>query len=215
MPILSTEERLNVRNYKYHGGDSSPIYKYVLSPFAQFCVDNFTPMWVAPNLVTLTGLFVAVIATVLTLIYNPMLTSVGPRWLHLVTGASIFVYQTLDNMDGKQARRTGSSSALGMLFDHGCDAINACLTAISMSSVLGTGWTYKMFLPLCCGFIPFYFQTWEEYYLGAMVLPPFNGPTEGLLICVTSCFFTFAYGTEWFQTVQSIPLTEGIASSPH
>lgn len=27
-----------------------------------------------------------------------------------------------DCMDGKQARRTGSSSPLGQLFDHGCDA---------------------------------------------------------------------------------------------
>jgi len=26
-------------------------------------------------------------------------------------------------MDGKQARKTGNSSPLGMLFDHGCDAI--------------------------------------------------------------------------------------------
>ena len=29
----------------------------------------------------------------------------------------------LDNADGKQARKTGSSSVLGMLFDHGCDMI--------------------------------------------------------------------------------------------
>lgn len=33
--------------------------------------------------------------------------------------------QILDNMDGKQARKTGSSSPLGLLFDHGCDALNA------------------------------------------------------------------------------------------
>jgi len=30
-------------------------------------------------------------------------------------------------MDGKQARKTGNSSALGMLFDHGCDAISGSL----------------------------------------------------------------------------------------
>ena len=38
-------------------------------------------------------------------------------------------------MDGKQARKTGSSSALGMLFDHGCDSINGGVTSISISSV--------------------------------------------------------------------------------
>lgn len=35
--------------------------------------------------------------------------------------------QTLDALDGKQARRTGSSSSFGELFDHGCDAVSAIL----------------------------------------------------------------------------------------
>lgn len=32
--------------------------------------------------------------------------------------------------------------------------------------------------------IPFYFATWEEYFLDEMVLPVVNGPTEGILFCV-------------------------------
>jgi phosphatidylglycerophosphate synthase len=36
----------------------------------------------------------------------------------------LFIYQTLDAIDGKQARRTGSSNALGELFDHGCDSMS-------------------------------------------------------------------------------------------
>lgn len=31
----------------------------------------------------------------------------------------LWLYSTFDNIDGKQARRTGSSSPLGQLFDHG------------------------------------------------------------------------------------------------
>ncbi len=201
MPFLTPTERKNVLIYQYHGGDSSPIYKYILSPFAQFLVDYATPKWMAPNLITLLGLFVSISAAVLTLMFNPNLTLYGPRWLHLTTGISIFLYQTLDNMDGKQARRTGSSSALGMLFDHGCDAINAGVTALSMASVLGTGWTIKIFFCMCCAYVPFYFQTWEEYYLGAMILPPFNGPTEGLLMCVAVCVLSFLNGPIWFQQV--------------
>jgi len=34
------------------------------------------------------------------------------------------VYQSLDAIDGKQARRTGTSNPLGELFDHGCDSIS-------------------------------------------------------------------------------------------
>ena len=43
----------------------------------------------------------------------------------------------MDNVDGKQARRTGSSSPLGMVFDHGLDAITAYSLTISIAAVLG------------------------------------------------------------------------------
>lgn len=47
-----------------------------------------------------------------------------PRWAYAVNALSLFVYQTLDALDGKQARRTGSASPLGEIFDHGCDAFS-------------------------------------------------------------------------------------------
>ena len=45
--------------------------------------------------------------------------------MYLLTGLGIFLYQSLDAIDGKQARRTNSSSPLGELFDHGCDSVSA------------------------------------------------------------------------------------------
>ena len=54
--MLNDQERNNLVNYKYKGGDTSYTYKYVLSPFALWCVDNLTPTWMAPNLITLAGL---------------------------------------------------------------------------------------------------------------------------------------------------------------
>jgi hypothetical protein len=56
--------------------------------------------------------------------YCPTLTEPAPAWTAALAGAALFTYSTLDNMDGKQARRTGSSSPLGLLFDHGCDGLN-------------------------------------------------------------------------------------------
>ena len=105
-------------------------------------------------------------------------------------------------MDGKQARRTKSSSALGMLFDHTCDVINAIVIGYIMISVLGTGWNMKSFLGLISGYIPFYFQTWEEYHCGDMILPPFNGPSEGLLMSAGLCLFTAYSGADWWQNKQ-------------
>jgi ethanolaminephosphotransferase len=40
------------------------------------------------------------------------------------TAVGLWMYSSLDAIDGKQARRTGTSGPLGELFDHGCDALN-------------------------------------------------------------------------------------------
>lgn len=45
-------------------------------------------------------------------------------WAYFQAALGVFLYQTLDATDGKQARRTGSSSPLGELLDHGCDAMS-------------------------------------------------------------------------------------------
>jgi phosphatidylglycerophosphate synthase len=48
----------------------------------------------------------------------------APAWVLILCALGLFIYQTLDAIDGKQARRTNSSSPLGELFDHGCDALS-------------------------------------------------------------------------------------------
>lgn len=52
------------------------------------------------------------------------MTSYPLPWACLLTAIGLFLFQTLDAIDGKQARRTGSSSPLGQLFDHGLDGIS-------------------------------------------------------------------------------------------
>lgn len=45
------------------------------------------------------------------------------KWFYLWTALTLHFYMHLDNCDGKQARKTNSSSPLGMIFDHGCDIV--------------------------------------------------------------------------------------------
>lgn len=71
-----------------------------------------------------------------------------PRWASFLCGFGLFVYQSLDAIDGKQARRTGSSSPLGELFDHGCDAIS---TGIFYFSII---WNLNLYF----NFLHFIFQ---------------------------------------------------------
>ena len=180
--ILNASQREALRNYKYVGSDTSLIYKHVLSPLAQFCVDSFCPSWLAPNLITLGGLLFSVLAVIVSLIVNPdNHPDGGPRWLHLFCVVCMFSYQTLDNMDGKQARKIGASSPLGLLFDHGCDSINTGILLMPLAGIVGAGWSMGMICVISTTFAAFYFQTWEEYHVGELILPVVNGPTEGFL----------------------------------
>ena len=137
----------------------------------------------APNAITLTGLVLMVVAYLVMYFYSPNLagsvscdsnhdncveTGSIPRWVYFLNGLCMLLYQTLDNMDGKQARRTGSSSPLGMLFDHGCDAINSPLGSMNwcVAMGIGAGTPLVLFWTLIASAIPFYTSTWEEYYTG-------------------------------------------------
>ena len=47
-----------------------------------------------------------------------------PCWAFCLSALGLWAYQTLDALDGKQALRTNTSTALDELFDHGCDAVS-------------------------------------------------------------------------------------------
>lgn len=55
-------------------------------------------------------------------------------------------YTILDCLDGKHARRTNTSSPLGQLFDHGCDAlsVNLLLANIACSLSIGCSWAHAL-----------------------------------------------------------------------
>ena len=103
-------------------------------------------------------------------------------------------------MDGKQARKIGASSPLGMLFDHVCDAINTGISPLYVGSALGVGWDWAFWFCIL-GFVPFHIQTWEEYYRREMVLPIINGPSEGILLIIGLALTSFFIGSEWWQEV--------------
>ncbi len=68
----------------------------------------------------------------------------APSWAFIMSALGLFMYQSLDAIDGKQARRTNSSSALGELFDHGCDAVS---TGASLQLIILFSLLYKEALP--------------------------------------------------------------------
>jgi len=211
--------------FKYSGADLSLIYRYALSPLAESIV-AMIPLWVAPNSITLFGLLWMITSYCIIWYYCPNLdealhndttddassSSVVPQWIFLFNCIAMLCYQTLDNMDGKQARRTKSSSPLGLLFDHGCDSFNSILGSANWICAMGVH-PKELFQIGVVAFAPmiaFYVATWEEYYTGTLILPIINGPSEGLLGGAALSLATWAWGaaywheTGWFDLVSLV-----------
>ncbi|RHZ61702.1 hypothetical protein Glove_346g63 [Diversispora epigaea] len=171
----------NLKHYKYSAIDKSPISNYVLKPYWNWAIGLF-PMWMAPNLITLSGLSFVFVNVICIIIWIDDLVGPGPRWIYWTFPISLWLYSTFDNVDGKQARRTGTSSPLGELFDHGCDALNCTFGSIVLAASLGLGHSEYVVALLLLTIVPFYFSTWEEYHTGTLYLGYCNGPTEGVLV---------------------------------
>ncbi|XP_026436273.1 choline/ethanolaminephosphotransferase 1-like isoform X1 [Papaver somniferum] len=194
-----------LKRHKYSGVDNSLVAKYILQPFWTHCVTLF-PLWMPPNVITLIGFTFLFTSALLGYVYAPFLDVPPPRWVHLAHGLLLFLYQTFDAVDGKQARRTNSSSPLGELFDHGCDALACALEALAFGSTAMCGKSAFWFWVIAA--VPFYGATWENYFTNTLLLPVVNGPTEGLMLIYLTHVFTFFVGAEWWvqQFGVSIPL---------
>lgn len=184
--------------YKYAAVDKSPVSYYILTPFWNYCTTLF-PLWVAPNLITLTGLGFILVNIITIELYIPDLVGPGPSWLYVSLAVGLFLYQTFDNIDGKQARRTGSSSPLGELFDHGIDSLNCTLGGIVMCAALGFGSTLQGAVVVIISSWPMFFSSWEQYHTGVLYLGYFNGPTEGILIACTCMLISAFCGPEFWH----------------
>ena len=92
-----------------------------------------------------------------------------PFWSLFLNTLGLFIYQTLDAVDGKQARRTGSSSPLGELFDHGCDALSMVIVTIGCAIAMKLGQLpdWMVILSLGTAFL-FYLAHWSAYVTGTV-----------------------------------------------
>ena len=54
-------------------------------------------------------------------------------------------------------------------------------------------------LLILCPMIAFYISTWEQYYTGKLILPPFNGPSEGLVLGASLSLISFICGPMFWQ----------------
>ena len=177
---LPQETLQNMKNFKYKSTDDSIMYNKCMSPCLNKVV-NYLPTWLAPNLITLISLCFNIFASVISYLDGGFDFSFQLKWSTcFIIGIFQLIYQLLDNIDGKQARRTGNSTPFGMLMDHGCDVFTNIFTAYNLTKLCLLGnddyYSYCVFLGLILGF---YIMTYEEYKLGEMHFPAINGTDEG------------------------------------
>lgn len=186
-------------SYRYVGVDHSLISRYILAHYWNAVVKLF-PLWMAPNTITTIGFSLMLLSVATLAFFDPQMTNGEPHWIYYYFSVSLWVYSTLDNVDGKQARRTGSSSPLGELFDHGCDSLNAVITAMLHAASFGIGHSYLYYITLFFALWGFYCPTWQEYHTGVLHLGYVNGPTEGVIVACAGLFISGCYGPSiWHQ----------------
>ncbi|XP_017148286.1 cholinephosphotransferase 1 isoform X1 [Drosophila miranda] len=165
--ILSAQQLRKLSEHKYSCFSAS-LLDPLLQPWWNWLVGQ-TPLWLAPNLITIVGLILNIVTTLILICYSPNGVEAPPRWTCALCALGLFVYQSLDSIDGKQARRTNTSSPLGELFDHGCDSISTVFVALSacISCQLGhyPNW---LFFQCFCAIALFYCAHWQTYVSGTM-----------------------------------------------
>lgn len=85
------------------------------------------------------------------------------------------MYVLIDGTDGKQARRTKTSSALGELFDHGLDSWTSFFLPVAFYSIVGRNAyglsAIDMYYINWAIWLTFIVSHWEKYNTGVLFLP--------------------------------------------
>lgn len=171
--VLSPQQLKRLAEHKYSASGSS-FLDPGMQPFWNWVVTQ-CPLWLAPNLMTLSGLAVNIFTSLVLVYYSPDARQEVPGWAFVLCALGLFVYQTLDACDGKQARRTGNSTPLGELFDHGCDSISAVFVALAVCIAVQLG-TYPawMFFQCFVAITLFYCAHWQTYVSGTLRFGKFD-----------------------------------------
>ncbi|KAJ6661139.1 hypothetical protein lerEdw1_015275, partial [Lerista edwardsae] len=165
---------------QYSAVDSNPLSLYVMHPFWNTVVKIF-PTWLAPNLITFCGFLLLVFNFFLMAYFDPDFYASAPNHEHVpnkvwvIVGILNFAAYTLDGVDGKQARRTKSSTPLGELFDHGLDSWACMFFVVTVYSTFGQGpngvTVFVLYLLLWVVLFSFILSHWEKYNTGILFLP--------------------------------------------
>ncbi|KAL6445820.1 hypothetical protein ACFW04_000918 [Cataglyphis niger] len=198
--LLSPGQLKRLSEHKY-SCTSKSLLDGLLQPWWDWLVSK-VPLWLAPNLITVLGLIVNIVTTLILVYYSPDARAEAPRWACFLCALGLFIYQSLDAIDGKQARRTGTSTPLGELFDHGCDSISTVFVALSACIAVQLGYyPMWMFFQCFCAMTLFYCAHWQTYVSGSLRFGKVD-VTEAQFTIITIHLISAVFGPEiWMMEI--------------
>ncbi|TMS36783.1 hypothetical protein L596_003865 [Steinernema carpocapsae] len=198
---LSEQQLERLGDHKYSAVDTSWLDELCMKRFWEYVV-SFYPLWLAPNLITLVGLVINLITCLILSKFCPSATEHAPSWAYFQAGLGLFLYQTLDATDGKQARRTNSSSPLGELFDHGCDSVSQVFVTLNICYAMQLGKIrYAVLAINVISIIVFYCAHWSTYCTGQLRFAKFD-VTEAQMTVISVMAVTTLFGpTIWAKEI--------------
>ncbi|KAF8553803.1 Choline/ethanolaminephosphotransferase [Imleria badia] len=203
MTPLSPTALRNLKPYAYEIVDESFASHYILDSYWNWFL-TLWPQTVAPNTLTLLGFITVLLNILMLLIYDPLYytdkdsPNTPPQWIYFTWALGLFMYQTFDGVDGKHARRSGTASALGELFDHGCDALNTTLEVILACRALNLGRSWWTVTSHIATLATFYLIMWEHHHTGIMYFGPFSS-NEGALLIILIYIITGTFGPSFWD----------------
>ncbi len=102
----------------------------------------------SPNFITILGTLIQLSPLLILIFYDLTLGKEIPLWLSMYFMLAIFLNQTCDAVDGKQARKINRCSPIGELLDHGLDGFAACFNVITAIQMLRYSNTFHSVLNL-------------------------------------------------------------------
>mmetsp|Transcript_20582 Transcript_20582/g.20518 ORF Transcript_20582/g.20518 Transcript_20582/m.20518 type:complete len:367 (+) Transcript_20582:12-1112(+) len=203
MGYLSEEAKNTLKNHKYHGSPATPLMNF-LNKILWTPLSKFIPNSIAPNMITLLSTISIMFGVILALFYNDLqFGKNSPLWVWPVAGLCLWLYDTLDNLDGLHARKTGQGSPLGQLMDHGLDSsFNTFAVSFLNFQSVGLHGT-SIWIPLLNVAVQsvFFYAAWEENFVGSLRINlGAAGVDEFAYIHILQFILTPFLGYEFYET---------------
>lgn len=200
LPIVLNEQEIRrLREHKY-SSEGTTLFDPFMQKYWTWLV-QFCPIWVAPNLITIVGLIINIGTSVLLMVLTDGGKEQCTPWMYFFTALGLFIYQSLDAIDGKQARRTKTSSPLGELFDHGCDSVSTVFVTIACCCAVQLGLRpWLMFWCCMFAYLAFYCAHWQTYVSGKLRFGKMDC-TEAQFSFIVTYILSILFPNLWSKTI--------------